>query len=97
MNGAPVDIDHERRWYKRLCKLHGIDMAGAHFLLVPHGFDVDGNAWDVLHGESMVTINDYELEDGETVEDLAAHLRECMPGAKVQPPCVVGRMHVSAT
>jgi hypothetical protein len=95
MNGAPIDIANDRRWYQRVCDRFGIEMKGGHFLLVPEGFEPDSNTWTLLHGESMESLNDFGLDDGDTVEDLAEYLRECMPGALVAPPTIHGRVDVS--
>ena len=86
----PHNIESERRFYAKQFEMCGTEMTGAHILLVPAGMDIDGKHWQALHGESMHTIGDFELDDGETVEDLAKLLRQCLPGAEVQPPMEVG-------
>lgn len=94
MNGRPVNMEAERRWYKRWTEMHDIEMEGGHFLLVPAGWEVDGKDWVLIHAETMTTCNEFTLDEGDTAEDLAAHLRHAMPGALVSPPSVIGRMDV---
>jgi len=97
MNGRPVDMESERRFYKRCMEMQDIEMDGGHFLLVPAGVEVDGKEWELIHGETMTTCNEFTLDDGDTVEDLASHLRESMPGADVQPPMACGRIDVRSS
>jgi len=95
MNGKPINIEYERKWYKRILDLHGIEMTGAFFLLVPQGINPDSNTWILMHADTMTNIDEYGLDDGETVEMLAEYIRDAIPGAEVSPPTVHGRMDIS--
>ena len=86
LNGKPVNMETERAWYDTVCRLHGIDKQKDHIMLVPAENDADCMHWAVVHGETMTEINSYDLDEGETVADVLAHVRACMPGAEVRAP-----------
>ena len=100
MRGREIERDRTMeglKEMKRWMEMQDIEMVGGHFLLAPSGWEVDGKDWVLIHGETMTTCNEFTLDEGDTVADLAAHLREAMPGALVSPPSVVGRINVSAS
>ena len=95
INGRPVNIESEKKWYEKILDLHKIDAEGACLMLVPAGFDTDGQGWALINGETMLYLNGFVLEDGDTVEGLAEYLRKCIPGAEISSPTAIGTMTIS--
>lgn len=77
----------ERKWLNAALKVMGVPVDGQTFLLVP----IEGNAVQLVHGGdevlgSGVVVCDYQLEDGETIDELAEHLGPLLDGARVLAP-----------
>ena len=75
----------DKRWIKTALKAHGLtNDDNLKIALVPHG-DVCVDLFALEYGKVLAT---YELEGGETIEQLADCLQDLIEGSEVRAPSV---------
>ena len=75
----------EARLMRISLKLAGIqDTTGMRFALFPK----DGNVVDLVDAYGGFSVGEFEIEEGETLQELADCLEPLLPGAKVMVPTV---------
>jgi hypothetical protein len=81
----------DKRWIRIAIKAHGLKTQGLKIALVPN----DDGSIDLFAIEYRKSLATYELDEGETIQEMATALQEFLEGSEVRAPSALSKSNAS--